>query len=287
MALTLPCSEPMNIRITLRLAFIVLSFFFATSVATRVDLLAKSPDHIAGHNDRESAEQLWEQAIAAKGGRERLYSISSLQFSVREKQWNGLTRAPFIDEALFVFPEKYWEWVDQRPMVFGLGITMQNWEQGIHWGYIQRGKGGGSVVPIFEGPRGSMSHMINMQLHYLMETRWVKPIPVSVERGKVAGHSVDIIQTVVKEFPRGEEKITFVLDRKSHLPLQVIHHTITFGQEYTGGPRLSGYTEVNGIQMPARVDGFNTSYQFNVEYDPRVFEQPPSAQAGIEAWKKQ
>src|SRR6185369_389422 len=285
MALILPLARlgTMNIRITLRPAFIGMLLFF---LAARVDLLAKSPDHIGAQDDRESAERLWEQAIAAKGGRERLYSINNLQLSINEKQWAGLRRASFIIEALYVFPEKYWEWSDQRPMIFGLTITMENWEQGIHWGYIQRGKDKGSLGQVQEGYLGRMSYMINRQLDYLMETRWVKPIPVSVERGKVGGHPVDIIHTVIKEFPQGAERISFVLDRKSHLALQVIYHTITFGQEYSGGLRLSDYTEVNGIQMPTKVDGFKTSYQFNVEYDQRVFEQPPSPEAGLAAWKK-
>ena len=286
LSLLLAKLEPMNIRITLRSAFTGMLLFF---LAARVDLLAKSPDHIGVQNDRETAEQLWEQAIAAKGGRERLYSVNNLQLSIREKQWAGFRRASFIIEGLYVFSEKsekYWEWSDQRPMIFGLWITMHNWEKHIHWGYIQRGNDNGSLGPIHEGYRGSISYLIYRQLDYLMETQWVKPIPVSVERGKVGGHPVDIVHTVVKEFPKGDERISFALDRKSHLPLQVIYHTITFGQEHSGGPRLSDYTEVSGIQMPAKVDGFKTNYQFNVEYDQRVFEQPPSEAAGLTAWKR-
>src|ERR1044072_4123430 len=205
MALILPLAGrgTMNFKRSLKPAFIGLLFFLLTG---RVELFAKSPDV---QNDRESAERLWEEAIAAKGGRKRLHSINNLQLSIRDKQWTAISRANFIIEGLYVFPDKYWEWSDQRPMIFALSIDMHNWEKDIHWGYIQRKKDDGYLGPIQEGNRGSKSLIINNQLEYLMETRWVKPIPMSVERGKVGRHSVDIVHTVVKEFPRGEEKISF------------------------------------------------------------------------------
>src|SRR4030095_1773488 len=145
---------------------------------------------------------------------------------------------------------------------------------------------GGSVNQIHEGKRGGISGVIDIQLKYLMETRWVKPIPISVERGKVDGHAVDIVRTIVKEFPNGDEKVAFALDRQSHLPVKVIYHTVVFGKEYTGGVSLSDYAPVNAIQMPAKTYGTRTTFQLNVEYNPTIFEQAPNPQLGIEAWKK-
>lgn len=236
---------------------------------------------------REEAERLWEQAIAAKGGRERLYSINNLQLSVRDRVWWDLKRVPYEIEALYVFPKKSWEWSDQTGTIFGFGISMHNYEQDIHWYYSDRGKGP-TVAPSqdLEIYKSALAIIINAQLNYLMETRWVKPIPVSVERGKVGWHSVDIVRTVVREYPKEEEQVSFALDRKTHLPRQVIYHTVSFGKEYSGGISLSDYVAINGIQMPGKFGRDRTTYQFNVDYNEQIFHQPPSRDACIYAWKK-
>jgi hypothetical protein len=267
--------------------FIFTALLFLTLlIVMRADVSAGQTKPVASQDSREEAERLWEQAIAAKGGRERLYSISNLQLSVRDKQWWGLRRVPYEIEALYVFPRKSWEWIDQRGTIFGFIISMHNYEQGIHWAYVDHRKGGW-VSPAHDQEiyRSSMSLIINAQLNYLMETKWVKPIPVSVERGKVGRHAVDIVRTVVRAYPKGEETVSFALDRKSHLPRQVIYHTVTFGKEYSGGVSLSDYTSVSGVQMPGKVGSDRPIYQFNVDYNQRVFEQPPSLEAGIDAWK--
>lgn len=253
----------------------------------RADVSAGQSKPIVSETNREEAERLWEEAIAAKGGRERLHAINNLQRSVRLRQWWNLRRVPYEIEALYVFPRKSWEWVDQTGTIFGFKISMHNYDQNIHWYYLDHGKGP-TVAPFWDSDiyKGAMSAIINVQLNYLMETRWVKPIPVSVERGKVGGHAVDIVRTIVKGYPRGEETVSFALDRKTHLPRQVIYHAILQGKEYSGGVSLSDYTAINGIQMPGKVGRERTVFQFNVDYNERIFEQPPSRAEGIDAWKK-
>ncbi len=71
----------------------------------------------------------------------------------------------------------------------------------------------------------------------------------------------------VSEYPKGPERVAFALDRKTHLPLQVIYYTVVRGEEYSGGLRLSDYVEVDGIQMPTKVGKIKTRYQLNVAYD--------------------
>jgi hypothetical protein len=269
-----------------RFSFTVLLLFLTFTFVLRADVSAGQAKPIAPQNTRAEAERLWEQAIAAKGGRDRLYSISNLQLSVRDRQWWGLKRVPYEVEALYVFPGKQWEWIDQTGSIFGFVIWMRNYEQGVHWTYLDHGKGG-SVSQTYDNPmyRGGLSAIIDAQLTYLMETRWVKPIPVSVERGKVGWHAVDIVRTVVREYPKREEAVSFALDRKSHLPRKVIYHTVSLGQETSGGPSLSDYVSINGVQMPGKVGRDRTNYQLNVDYNPQVFELPPQRDAGIDAWK--
>jgi hypothetical protein len=240
---------------------------------------------VSDDTSRLEAERLWELAIAAKGGRERLYAVRNLQMSTREHYWHMLKRFRYIEESLHVFPDKAWGWNDQRDSIFGLSIQVRNLEDSINWAYSDRGKGG-SINPIMEGGRGMKSGFIDFQLLYFMETKWVKPVPVSVERGEVGRHDVNIVHTRVNEYPRGSEHVAFALDRKTHLPLQIIHYTVTHGKEYSGSPRLSDYVDVDGIKMPTKVGTIKRTYRINVEYDPQIFERKPDVSAGIEAWKK-
>ena len=56
------------------------------------------------------AQRLWELAIAAKGGRERLYSERNILIST--------TRSNYQTVELRVFPDKFWRWTGQ-PEQFG------------------------------------------------------------------------------------------------------------------------------------------------------------------------
>ena len=270
----------------MRFLFTALILFLTLLDVMRADVSAGQTKPVASQNTREEAERLWEQAIAAKGGRERLYSISNLQLSVRDKQRWWFRRVPYEIEALYVFPGKSWEWIDQTGSIFGFVIWMRNYEENIHWTYIDRGKGSSASPSQDQAKyRSGMNLIINAQLKYLMETRWVKPIPVSVEQGRIGGHAVDIVRTVVREYPKGEERVSFALDRKSHLPRQVIYHSVVSGKEYSGGVSLSDYAAINGVQMPGKVGRDRTIYQFNVDYNQQVFELAPSPKTGIDAWK--
>lgn len=56
------------------------------------------------------------------------------------------------------------------------------------------------------------------QLLYLLETRWLKPLPSSVTHGHVGRRTVDVLQTLVDG-----ERVNFYLDRETHLPLKVAY----------------------------------------------------------------
>jgi hypothetical protein len=78
-----------------------------------------------GHRSQESqntkqANELWEQAIVAKGGRQQLYGVSSLVMSYQETVRNflGIAVHRGIVERLYVFPDKSWGWDDGLPPPF-------------------------------------------------------------------------------------------------------------------------------------------------------------------------
>ena len=78
----------------------------------------------------------------------------------------------------------------------------------------------------------------------------------------------------------------FFLDRKTHLPVKIV-----FPAEGGAGPyvRLRDYVEVGGVSMPSKVGHEGDArtpyaYVLNPAYDARVFERPPTVEAGPEAW---
>ncbi len=243
------------------------------------------------HDNRQEAERLWELAITAKGGRERLYAVNNLQISIREKVWYKFRRVPYIEEDLYVFPNKFWEWNDQKTTIFGFSLEMYNQDRAINLWYTDHGKGAhmGRPFDLVHG-KAALIRLYDVQLRYFMETKWVKPIPISVHKAKLGRNSVDIVQTIVKGYPtkdgNDEERIAFALDQKTHLPLKVIYYTVTFGKKYSGGIPLSDYVDVAGIQMPSKVYDLRSIYQINVDYDEQILVRDPNVEAGIKQWSK-
>ena len=221
-------------RSVMRIVLITALLLFNNFSASGVGVLRTQAKFTDEASDRQAAEQLWELAIAAKGGRERLYTVNNLQMSTREKVWYGLRRLPFIWEALYVFPNKSWEWHDERKTIFGFSILTYNQDRNIYYWYVDRGKGGALGIPTEPvNNKTGLGTLYDIQLKYFMETKWVKPIPVRVEKGKIGWRSVDIVHTIVKGYPtkdgRDEVRIGFALDRKTHLPVEVIYYTVVFG----------------------------------------------------------
>src|ERR1044071_4698879 len=126
------------------------------------DSKTTSPD-----DNRQEAERLWELAIAAKGGRDRLYGVKNLQLSIREKVRYLIRRLSFIEEDLYVFPGKSWEWNDQRPAIFGFSLRIYNEDQDINFWYTDHGKGGGlGTVFDYVNGKGGLVSLYDIQLRY-------------------------------------------------------------------------------------------------------------------------
>lgn len=237
---------------------------------------------VEDRTNRARAEQLWEQAIKAKGGRDRLHSITNVHISEKGGFlccW-GFGYREYVYEGVVVFPSKSWEWDDQRGTVFGFTIHLHNFDKNIH----QSLNKSGAVVPI---ERPSNMQITRLQLHLLMETKWVRPIPVDSHVDKREGREVDIVETKVTGLTWYNDKVEFVLDRKTHLPREVVYHwTTRDGRQLSGGVPLSKYISVAGLKVPSHIGRQQFKYEFNVEYDEKIFETPPNASAGMYAWKK-
>jgi len=252
-------------------------------------LALEVPYHIKLMELNEAVQQqrkaiaLWEQAIAAKGGRERLHAISNMVISTRgEYQSRLLKRNQVRREELLVFPNKYWFWDDYRPDVFGLRVSMYNYDTNMKY-VITDGEPHHQLEPITNGQRNKA--LRNAQLSFLLETKWLKPTIVKVSTGRFALRPVDIVQGMVEG-----ERVDFAFDQETHLLIRVSFYDTVNGKTYVSTDTFSDYIEVNGIKVPQTVkydddSEYKQSYRFNVEYKKDIFIKSPPIEAGPQAWK--
>jgi hypothetical protein len=233
---------------------------------------------------KQEAQRLWELALAAKGGRERLYNIRNTVISSRSEYMTTSQRKNQLrTESLFVFPNKLWSWDDNRPDVLGLRVEMYNFDTNMHY-IINPDYPHDPPRPIM-GTRKSDSYTYGL-VSYLLESRWLKPILLNVRQDTIGHQKVDIVQTKVNDY-----RVDFAMDRQTRLPIRVTYYHMQDGKEvFDLAQDLSEYTEVGGIKVPQMLkddEGGMTHLrlQFNVEYDESIFVRPPPIEAGPEAWR--
>ena len=228
------------------------------------------------------AKELWELAIAAKGGREKLRDATSLLVTY------GKTH------TLGVFPSWFWEWEDSRPSPLGLSVQVYNLASNRGYYLGGRMKKGAPRT----GTQYARERLFQLQLMFLMETNWVNPIPYDYAEEVFDGETVDVVYAQVEQW-----KVSYLLDKRTHLPLAFRHHVkvdrmkLPTGhviQEHEAARPIAfaQYVNVDGIQVPSKVcydsktPWIGHLFLFNVDYDPRVFERPPSREDGPDAWRR-
>ena len=231
------------------------------------------------------AVRLWNLAIEAKGGREKLISVNDMlvqQGRPYDKSLKG--RNIGYQVSLFVFPDKAWGWNDQRPTVFGLNASMRNYETGTYYNMTpdDPAKSLKQLSPSTEqGIPYDSYHLI-----YFMETKWLKPIVLKARKGKSHNKLADIV-----EVKANDQCWEFYLDTESHLPFQLNFFTVENGKETQGVPYyLSDYAEVDGIKVPQNVvreygEKSPSKVQINVNYDASIFIVPTRIEDGPNAWQ--
>jgi len=233
----------------------------------------------AQSQDDQKAKKLWEAAIAAKGGREQLYHVNTLVISYQETTRNflGIIVHRGIVEGIYVFPDKMWSWDDGLPPPFHLSVGWLNLEQNRRCTMYA----GASAPACGPARQGDLNEGISqIQYLYLMETRWVKPVPLSVTNGNIGLKKIDVLHTSFEN-----TKIDYFLDRKTHLPLRVAIF-------YNGSDRatriveFSDYVIVSGVQLPSKQKKTRISFQINPLYDADIFRHPPSISGGPHAWRQ-
>lgn len=237
------------------------------------------------------AQQIWEQAIAAKGGREHLHAVRNIVISSRGQYRHGLKIYQVHTEAFFVFPNKIWTWNDYRPDVFGLTVEMYNFDTGVrYFSNSDNPPPQSHVIPSYET---NLSNTYGL-LGYLLETKWLKPKILGTSAERIEGRTIDVVHTMLQDNVSGflpeDRYIDFAFARTTHLPVRVSYYHVRGGERVLDLTEyLSDYTEVNGIKFPQqrKVEGSidRIKIQINVEYNEDIFNKPPLVQAGAEAWK--
>jgi hypothetical protein len=254
---------------------------------------------------RERAVQLWQQMIAAKGGHARLEAVATMLQTQGDRLLAvrpGLKNTKTELVRLFVFPDRVWQWFDGGSTAFGTSLRIDNLGLALHFlglpGEVRRTEGA-SGEP-------ARHQLWEAQLIYLSETAWLRPDLVQV-LAEPDLPNVDAIETKVTaakltgpKLADKEERVDFYLDKRTHLPVQVVD----YGWEPSGWKgrdpelikvyyKLSKYTNVGGVMIPGSVVQtlFNNSTEWdyvirlNAPYREDAFTETPTMEAGAYAWE--
>jgi len=248
---------------------------------------ARSP-----HVDHQAAEALWEQAVAAKGGRERLAAIQSFAIQERTEFGRLMLRdvaAGKVSQVVCVLPDGWWEFLDYRPGKMGYSVLAANAQTGLGWSTH-----GGPAGPLLRRYTGLAYRVRQLQYVYFLETRAVRPTPIRASTVKRGFATVDRVETMLED-----DLVVFDLDVKTHLPIRIETSRKNSlppprpGMTPPGAMRfvfeLDRYSEVAGIQVPGRVklggDAADARVEINPEYDASIFTTPPSPDSTIDSWR--
>ncbi|SRR6266404_8981476 len=242
---------------------------------------------------QQEARRIWEKAIAAKGGRDRLYGVGNMVISERGEYKAGSSSTNRLrKESFILLPNKLWEWDDLRPDVFGLTVNMYNFDTRISY-HVNSDASTPLPHAIPDYDRGkALQYGL---LPYLLETKWLRPTLVSATTARIGRRNVNVVRTriqdVVEGFVPENTRIDFAFDRETHLPIQISFYHMRSGEDVLFlTENLSDYTDASGIKVPQQIrysDGteYKEGIKFNVQYNKDLFDKPPSVAAGPEAWR--
>ena len=169
----------------------------------------------SAQEDRQTALALWEEAIAARGGRERLAGIRSFAILQKTRFRGFMTRDVArgkVDQIVCELPDKWWEFLDYRPGLMGYSVEVVDTLTGLGWGSLS-----GTPARPFRRPDTNAAYrMRQLQYVYFLQTRSVQPRPRGASRVRLGLRSADRVDTVMDD-----ESVVFYFDPATHLPLRI------------------------------------------------------------------
>jgi hypothetical protein len=231
-------------------------------------------------------QEIWDEAVKAKGGRERLHSVHSLAVYLKPAEVN--LRGP-ATTLLCVFPDRYFEFdgrgSGEYPYVGANGaMGIAESPRAI----VVDAKAGRVAMDANGTPRGAwrvgpleQDRLTLNQIVFLLETAWLNPHPVEAKRNEV-------------KVEAGGRMFRVSLDRAG-LPERVLALPLP-GEK----PRnrydyhLSHYRDFQGVMLPARVAWtsgtrewvWDADYEIDAKFNPKMFERVPDLADGPEPWRR-
>ena len=234
----------------------------------------------AQKNSLLSAEDVWNRAVAAKGGHERLRAIHTLVWSSDYSSWTSLWFGGVHYEFVESYPDRVWLWEDHRPHTLGFGAQVWNGGKRLDWAAR---KGGAAIAVPWseEAARFVSRRTLQHQLLFLLESSVFRPVPRAVVRTS----SGPVLEFTLPGFT----SVKVTLDETTSLP-KLLVFVPDFGPN---GPPASeqtftieGYVDVDGIKMPKRVRELgDMRFVFNPNLNPALFESPPDNVFQRDHWK--
>lgn len=215
--------------------------------------------------DQSRAEKAWDALIKAKGGRERLHSVTNMV--VERDDWT----------QLYVFPNL--EWTAWGPFFGNRHSEVFYRDKSL----LVKSTQDGELETRTNYP---WDWNVRNQLMFILETKWDRPFPVTIERRKEGKETFDVIETQI-----GKLKVEFAYEPEVMLVRRVYFYENGLKTETWA---LDVYRLIDGVQMPTLVamqfgkqSKFKLSpitFRFNVEYNPQIFERPLKSTT-VDAWK--
>ncbi len=214
--------------------------------------------------------EVWEQAVTAKGGRERLHAIHSLAIYMKPAEVN-LRGAP--TNWLCVFPDRYFEY--------------QGMPGGTARALVVDGTADRAAMDATGIPRqarhltASEGEQITVnQIVFLLESAWLQPQPMEVR------HNVLVVEAAGRTYK-------IFLDKES-LPERIISTPMPGRKaDVHYDYRLQHYRKYEGVMLPTRVvlvagirqSTWDVDYEVEAKYNPKLFERIPDLANGPEPWR--
>ena len=216
-------------------------------------------------------QAVWELALQAKGGRDRLHRVHSLAIYMRPAQVNLAGRAT---NWLCVFPDRYFEFDgagsgQQRALVVDRTANRAAEDA---TGIPRHAR----HLTIQENDQLALNQVV-----YLLESAWLQPRPVEVR------HNVLTVEAAGRTYKLSLDK--------AGLPERIVSPPIP-GQkpklryEY----QLQHYKDFEGVMLPVRVAAvmgmgeatWDVDYEIDAKYNPKLFERTPDLANGPEPWRQ-
>jgi hypothetical protein len=210
----------------------------------------------------------WEQAVQAKGGRERLHAVHSLAVYLRPANVN---LAGLPTNWLCVFPDRYFEYARTSSGERALAVDASNDRAGMDITGVKR-----QTRHVSEGER---DQLVLNQVLYLLESAWIEPRPVELKHNVLTVEASGLTFRIWLDRTNLPERLQMLAGQK-HKVVDDYH--------------LQHYREFSGIQLPLRVAHSNglrewtwdADYEVNAKYNPKLFDRVPDLANGPEPWRQ-